>query len=90
MCGQTHIPSFSFLVAQQEVWDTAKKISCVWTSKYDKAVNFEPLQVGMLDVVQTSFEGDDVKCWMDIQRGTYPNVSMLPRFSSLSPLLPAH
>lgn len=64
-------------MGQQEVWDTAKKISCVWTSKYDKAVNFEPLQVGMLDVVQTRFEGDDVKCWMDIQRGTYPNVSVL-------------
>ncbi|XP_042221925.1 uncharacterized protein LOC121866368 isoform X2 [Homarus americanus] len=57
----------------QELWDTAKKLSCVWTNKYNKAVNFEPLQVSMLEVVQTRFEGDDIKCWMDIQRGTYPH-----------------
>ena len=51
----------------------------MWNSKYKKAVNFEPLQVSMLDVVQTRFEGEDVKCWMDIQRGTYPNVSKRER-----------
>ena len=28
----------------------------------------------MLEVVQSRFQGDDLKCWMDIKKGAYPNV----------------
>ena len=59
----------------QEVWDTARRLSCTWRDSYSKQVNFAPLRVSMLDVVQTEFKGDEIKCWMDIRQGVYPNAS---------------
>ncbi|KAF2361611.1 Zona pellucida domain [Trinorchestia longiramus] len=61
----------------QEVWDTARRLSCSWRNNYSKQVNFKPLSVAMLDVIRTDFKGEPFNCWMDIQRGVYPNTSPL-------------
>ncbi len=56
----------------QEVWDTARRISCDWKSTFEKEVVFNPIQVGMLNVEEVRFSGDNVECWMDIKRGNTP------------------
>ncbi|XP_018027406.1 titin [Hyalella azteca] len=61
----------------QEVWDTARRISCSWRNNYSKQVNFKPLSIAMLDVVRSDFKGEPLKCWMDIRRGIYPNTRPL-------------
>jgi len=65
----------------QEVWDVAKKISCKYSESkrgdnQGKMVVFKPLTVGMLDVMSQPLQSSDgLDCWMDIQKGRYPNVS---------------
>lgn len=66
----------------QEIWDTAKKVSCqtggqqVAARKQGKMVIFKPLTVGMLDVQHHKMSPTDaLDCWMDIQKGAFPNVS---------------
>lgn len=69
---------------EQEVWDTAKKVSCKSGNQQDqsqktgKMVIFKPLTVGMLDVQHHKMTPtDSLDCWMDIQKGAFPNVSSL-------------
>lgn len=38
-------------------------------------LKLKPFMVDMLDVVAVPSPGGGVECWMDIQRGVYPNVS---------------
>lgn len=56
----------------QEVWDSARKISCDWVDRIDKYVTFAPFEVGMLGVQEVAFAGDTVDCWMEIKRGNGP------------------
>ena len=53
----------------QEVWDSARKINCEWSSLIQKRVQFEPFEVAMLDYEEVRFTGEDsvVDCWMDLQ-----------------------
>ncbi|GLH13616.1 Uncharacterized protein GBIM_18148 [Gryllus bimaculatus] len=52
----------------QEVWDQARKLRCTWHDQYEKSVTFRPFPVDMLDVVRADFAGDNVGCWMQIQK----------------------
>jgi len=61
----------------QEIWDTARRLTCASRSQYRKQIKFDPLHISMLDVVGTHFRQSDLKCWMDIKRGEYPNVRPL-------------
>lgn len=58
----------------QELWDTARKISCESGGLGDKTVYFKPFIVDMLEVVNVPTQRGTVDCWMDIQVGNYPNV----------------
>lgn len=67
----------------QEAWDVAKKLSCKYVgggvseTRSEKMVIFKPLSVGMLNVEHQPFNNgvkDSLDCWMDILKGTYPNV----------------
>jgi hypothetical protein len=60
----------------QEIWDSARKINCEWTSALvtQKRVQFEPFEVQMLDYEEVRFAGDSaVECWMDLQVGKFPD-----------------
>jgi hypothetical protein len=63
------------LFVVQEIWDTARKISCATTDRKEKTVIFQPFVVDMLEVVTVPVSTGTVDCWMDIQRGEFPNVS---------------
>jgi len=56
----------------QEIWDSARMITCLWQNNVRKTVTFRPYAVGMLDVQRLNFSGDDVSCWMQVQRGRGP------------------
>nr|CAD7569525.1 unnamed protein product [Timema californicum] len=58
----------------QEIWDAARKISCASTGN-KKRVHFRPFVVDMLEVVSVPVPNGLIDCWMDIQRGKYPNTS---------------
>lgn len=58
----------------QEIWDTARKISCADGDLKDTSVHFKPFVVDMLEVVNVPTAQGMVECWMDIQKGVYPNV----------------
>uniref|UniRef100_T1L3T9 ZP domain-containing protein n=1 Tax=Tetranychus urticae TaxID=32264 RepID=T1L3T9_TETUR len=69
----------------QEVWDSARLLSCRYSLQRDlpvqeKRVIFKPFLVDMLDVIRVpmaDFAGDEhkVDCWMDVTKGRYPNNS---------------
>lgn len=59
----------------QEMWDSARKLSCDWVTRLEKYVTFAPFGVDMLGVKELRFPGDTVDCWMDIQRGHGPFAS---------------
>ncbi|CAB3376481.1 Hypothetical predicted protein [Cloeon dipterum] len=64
----------------QEVWDTARKLSCATTAAAikQKKVIFKPFVVDMLEVVSVpTAGGKSVDCWMDIRKGQYPNTAEL-------------
>lgn len=68
----------------QEIWDIAKSVSChsggqrPQTRKQGKMVVFKPLTVGMLDVQRHKMSPSNaLDCWMDIQKGLFPNVMKL-------------
>lgn len=66
------------LLLHQEAWDLARKVSCPSETKpgTGKRVRFKPIVVDMLEVVSVpSGNEGTLQCWMDIQRGQYPNVS---------------
>ncbi|XP_064081997.1 mucin-2-like isoform X1 [Macrobrachium nipponense] len=56
----------------QEIWDTARKITCNWSSRMEKLITFRPFTVDMLPAKNVQYSGDDVMCWMDIQLGKGP------------------
>ncbi|XP_026680815.1 uncharacterized protein LOC103511193 [Diaphorina citri] len=59
-----------------ESWDLARKLSCPTSLINDKTVFFKPIEVDMLEVVSVpSGNSGTIDCWMDIQRGTYPQIS---------------
>ncbi len=61
----------------QEIWDEARRISCSYsgdTTKHGKMVVFKPLSVGMLDIKHQPIKSESIDCWMDIQKGVFPNV----------------
>lgn len=67
----------------QEVWDSSKKLSCDWVSRIDKYITFRPFSVEMLRHEEITFQGDNVDCWMDIQRGQGPHA---PTVSGVVPI----
>ncbi|CAG0893634.1 unnamed protein product [Darwinula stevensoni] len=82
-CGTSHFESSGTLGFEntiiiqmeevvQEAWDTARKISCDWKDSLEKEVIFQPFTVGMLEVQEVRFGGDNVECWMDIKKGKDP------------------
>lgn len=58
----------------QEIWDTARRITCEASGEHEKTVIFKPFVVDMLEVVNVPTAKGAVDCWMDIQRGEYPKV----------------
>ena len=56
----------------QDVFDSARKLSCDWVNRLEKYITFAPFGVDMLGVKELRFPGDTVDCWMDIQRGHGP------------------
>lgn len=56
----------------QEIWDIARRLSCSWTTNIAKTVTFLPFSVGMLDIQELSFGGDNVECWMELLVGEGP------------------
>jgi hypothetical protein len=59
----------------QEIWDTARKVSCANGDLTDTTqIAFKPFMVDMLEVVNVPTTQGSVECWMDIQKGVYPNV----------------
>ena len=88
----------------QEVWDTARKITCSWEDSYEKFIrlvfavccnkrvnncsanepimfsnciiySFQPFTVGGLSPGGTvTMDRNNVKFWMEIKTGRYPNV----------------
>ena len=55
-----------------EVWDTARRISCLWQSRLTKNVLFNPFSVNAVDVADVQVDGDDVTCWMNVLTGRSP------------------
>uniref|UniRef100_A0A182YQE6 ZP domain-containing protein n=1 Tax=Anopheles stephensi TaxID=30069 RepID=A0A182YQE6_ANOST len=62
----------------QEAWDTARRISCSQSEQQQNTIIFKPFVVDQLEVVNVPTSTGGVECWMDIQRGLYPNVSPIP------------
>jgi len=60
----------------QEVWDSARRISCSWDDSYRKSISFQPFSVGML-AVEKGHDTSNVNCWMDIRSGRYPKTEPL-------------
>lgn len=59
----------------QSEYDAARKISCSRTGiEEEKKIYFKPFIVDMLDVVTVPTKQGGVDCWMDIQRGVYPEL----------------
>ena len=56
----------------QQKSDQARKLRCTWHDHYEKEITFQPLAIDTLDVIQTDFSGDNVGCWMQIQKGEGP------------------
>ncbi len=63
----------------QEIWDVARKVSCAAPDANEKTIAFKPFVVDMLEVVSVPVSSGSVDCWMDIRRGSFPNVSVRPR-----------
>lgn len=61
----------------QEIWDTARKISCSRSEQQEKTIYFKPFVVDMLEVINVETARGGVECWMDIQRGQFPQVSQI-------------
>lgn len=75
----------------QEIWDTARKITCdgigtagskssgtgLQHTNEEKTIIFKPFVVDALEVVSVPTARGGIDCWMDIQRGQFPNVSPL-------------
>lgn len=59
----------------QEIWDTARKISCSRSEEHEKIIFFKPFVVDMLEVINVETSRGGVECWMDIQRGLFPKVT---------------
>lgn len=84
-CGTTFVDEFAHggqaylentIVIQnepgiQEVWDTARRIRCLWQGQFDKTVT-SSINVDMLDVISVTYSGDTVDSYMDIQLGKGP------------------
>lgn len=56
----------------QEAWDSARTITCDWTTRLEKLVTFRPFAVDVLQAREVRYSSDDVMCWMDIQLGQGP------------------
>ena len=94
----------------QEVWDSARKITCSWEDSYEKSIrllfvvccnkwanncsanepimfsnciiySFQPFTVGGLSPGGTvTMDRNNVKFWMEIKSGRYPDVSLSKLF----------
>jgi hypothetical protein len=62
----------------QEVWDTARRITCSRSENAEKTIYWKPFVVDMLEVVNVPTQTGGVECWMDIQRGVYPKITPIP------------
>lgn len=63
------------LIFFQDENDVARRVTCFTTNTNVATVSFKPIMVDMLDVVSIPVGDGTIECWMDIQRGKYPNVS---------------
>lgn len=54
----------------------ARKVSCAAPDANEKTIAFKPFVVDMLEVVSVPVSSGSVDCWMDIRRGSFPNVSV--------------
>lgn len=61
----------------QEDFDVARKVSCDRHEAGEKTIIFKPFVVDMLEVVEVPTALGGVQCWMDIQRGLYPQTQPL-------------
>lgn len=61
----------------QDNFDIARKVSCERYELGEKAIIFKPFVVEMLEVVDIPTSLGGVQCWMDIQRGLYPQTQPL-------------
>merc|ERR1719192_1805316 len=60
----------------QEVWDTARRISCSWEDSYQKSISFQPFSVDSVNTVTVGDQergGRRVHSWMDIRAGRHPH-----------------
>lgn len=73
----------NILIIQQDEevqgeFDAARKISCSRSGlEEEKKIFFKPFIVEMLDVVTVPTAHGGVDCWMDIQRGIYPQLTAI-------------
>lgn len=61
----------------QEDFDVARKVACDRHEAGEKTIIFKPFVVDMLEVVDVPTALGGVQCWMDIQRGLYPQTQPL-------------
>lgn len=61
----------------QEDFDIARKVACDRHEVGEKTIIFKPFVVDMLEVVDVPTALGGVQCWMDIQRGLYPQTQPL-------------
>lgn len=61
----------------QEIWDVARKVRCIWNTRFEESIVFTPYQVDMLNSQLVSFSGDDVKTAMAVQTGRGPFAPIL-------------
>ncbi|XKL61247.1 hypothetical protein PGB90_008304 [Kerria lacca] len=60
-----------------EVTDLARRVTCFTSAPNIATLSFKPIMVDMLDVVSIPVGDDTIECWMDIQRGKYPELTPL-------------
>ena len=56
----------------QEVWDEARRVTCLWRDRLTKDVLFDPFRVEPLVATDLTVDGDDVRCWMSVLAGSSP------------------
>lgn len=64
-----------FFLCVKEVTDLARRVTCLTSASNLATLSFKPIMVDMLDIVSIPVGDETIECWMDIQRGRYPEVS---------------
>uniref|UniRef100_T1JEW8 ZP domain-containing protein n=1 Tax=Strigamia maritima TaxID=126957 RepID=T1JEW8_STRMM len=51
----------------QESWDSVRRLRCRWPLRIQRQLHFKPLKMSPLEVQNSTFDADDVTCWMDVR-----------------------